>query len=118
MAAAVMLMYVNPPPGREADYARWYDDVHIPDMCTIPGVTSGLRLELAGPGAKQIARDGTLVVAQYLVIYQLEHGDEPRLRAAIAERVPGFRAAGRMFDGTPQLISNTIYRRPSPETPT
>jgi hypothetical protein len=109
MAAAVMLMYAQAPLGDVEAYKRWYEDVHIPDMLTIPGVLSGQVYELAGAGAEQIGRDGKPAVAQFVCVYELAHGDDAALNAAIAAKVPEFKAAGRMFDGS-RPVSRAIYK--------
>lgn len=38
MARYSMLVYSNPVEGKEEEYMKWYREVHIPDMCRIPGV--------------------------------------------------------------------------------
>lgn len=47
MARYIMLA-LNGPAGSEADeatYGQWYQDVHIPEMLAVPGVTSARRYQ-------------------------------------------------------------------------
>jgi hypothetical protein len=44
MAKYVMMAASSPVLGREAEYAHWYDTVHLPDVCRATGVLNGRRL--------------------------------------------------------------------------
>lgn len=66
-------------PGRDDDYNDWYDNQHFADICAIPGVTGGRRLEatpmLKGePGLK------------YLAIYDIETDDPGGFMAEMGRR--------------------------------
>ena len=68
MGNYTLVVFTNPVEGREDDYNEWYDNQHFGDICAIPGVTGGRRLEqvmtVAGePGLK------------YLAIYDIETDD-------------------------------------------
>jgi hypothetical protein len=41
------LVFTNCTPGREADFNRWYDEVHIGDLLRVPGVVAARRARLA-----------------------------------------------------------------------
>lgn len=58
--------------GNEANYNKWYDGQHIPDVCRVEGFTGAQRFKRAG-------EDGP---AQYLAIYELEAADPA---AAVAD---------------------------------
>jgi hypothetical protein len=65
--------------GKDAEYNEWYDSQHFGDICAIPGVTGGRRLEqvmtVAGePGLK------------YLAIYDIETDDIGALMAEMGRR--------------------------------
>ena len=34
---AVMIVLSNPVGDRDDEYNRWYDDVHLPDVLSVPG---------------------------------------------------------------------------------
>lgn len=44
MAKYVLVVASSPKPGRESEYAEWYDLVHLPDVCKAKGVLNGRRL--------------------------------------------------------------------------
>jgi hypothetical protein len=44
MVRYVLVVASSPVPGREAEYAEWYDTVHLPDVCKAKGVLNGRRL--------------------------------------------------------------------------
>ncbi len=65
--------------GKDAEYNAWYDNQHFGDICAIPGVTGGRRLEqvmtVAGePGLK------------YLAIYDIETDDIGGVMAEMGRR--------------------------------
>jgi len=41
-----MIMLSQAQPGRESDYERWYDEIHIPDMLQVPGFTAVQRFRV------------------------------------------------------------------------
>jgi hypothetical protein len=43
-----MIAYTNPVEGREDEYNKWYDEVHLPEFSSLPGVVSGRRFKVAG----------------------------------------------------------------------
>lgn len=36
-------------PGKEAEFCRWYDEVHIPQVLEIPGILSATRYDVIDP---------------------------------------------------------------------
>jgi hypothetical protein len=42
-----MLVFTNPVEGREDEYNKWYDDVHLKDIVSIPSFRSGQRYRVA-----------------------------------------------------------------------
>jgi hypothetical protein len=85
MAKYHMVVQSQAMPGRDDDYNTWYDNQHFGDICALPGVTGGRRLEnvmtLAGePGLK------------YLAIYDIETDDIGAVMAEMGRRG----AAGEM----------------------
>ena len=79
MAKYSMVVQSQAQPGRDDDYNAWYDGQHFGDICAIPGVTGGRRLEqvmtVAGePGLK------------YLAIYDIETDDMGGVMAEMGRR--------------------------------
>jgi hypothetical protein len=65
--------------GRDEDYARWYDQTHIRDICALPGVSSGKRYEATEAGL-------TPVPARHLAIYEVETDDIDAVMAELRRR--------------------------------
>jgi hypothetical protein len=57
-----LIVNTSPKEGQEAEYNDWYDNVHLPEFLTLPGVVSGRRYKVLP------ATDGKPV---YTAIYQL-----------------------------------------------
>ena len=79
MAKYSMVVQSKALDGKDAEYNEWYDNQHFGDICAIPGVTGGRRLEhamtLSGePGHK------------YLAIYDIETDDIGALMAEMGRR--------------------------------
>jgi hypothetical protein len=47
MARYVLVVLANPVEGMEREFGEWYDEVHIPEVLSLPGVISAERFELA-----------------------------------------------------------------------
>ena len=47
-SAYTLIVYTAPAAGREDDYNKWYDEVHLPEFAALPGVISGRRFKVAG----------------------------------------------------------------------
>ena len=66
-----MLVFTNPTKGGdEANYNKWYNEQHIPDVCRIEGFTGAQRFKNTIDG-----------ITNYLAIYEV---DAPDAAAAIA----------------------------------
>jgi hypothetical protein len=73
MSNAVLLAYVQPTsPADEAEFNRWYDEVHIPQLIDrVPGVHAARRFHFA---ADQF--EGTVPPAHgYLTLYEIDAND-------------------------------------------
>lgn len=60
MSNYLLAFYSSALPGRDAEYLDWYRDVHLAEICGIPGVKSGRVFEAhpaspAKPAATQLA---------------------------------------------------------------
>jgi hypothetical protein len=79
MGKYLMVVPSNALPGRDAEYNDWYENVHLAEVCALPGVTSGRRYEaLETSPAKP---DAT-----YLAIYEIETEDPTAVLAEIGRR--------------------------------
>ena len=57
----------------EAEWNRWYDEVHLPDALACPGVLSGRRYLLSGEVSESDRGQGRRFSARlYTTVYELE----------------------------------------------
>lgn len=81
---SLYLVFSNPAEGREDDFNKWYDEVHIPEVLGLPGFVSAQRISQQVGGAPSPVAPKQ----QYGVIYEIE-GDPAevmgRLNAGMAE---------------------------------
>jgi hypothetical protein len=69
-----MFVFTEPAsPEVEAEYNRWYDEQHLPEVCAWPGITAARRFRL-NPQSPGASRSGE---RRYLAIYDLDC-EEPR----------------------------------------
>src|SRR5450432_3883745 len=71
------LGFSDPVAGQEAEYNRWYNDEHGPDVTSIPGFVSGQRYVYA---AQQL-REVPLKKPTYLIIYKAVTDNPVAVRA-------------------------------------
>lgn len=74
-------------PKREAEFNRWYNDVHVPDVLETPGVVRASRYEAVDAAG-----------SKYLALYEIEANDLQAVMKAIGENLEKKRAQGRMSD--------------------
>ena len=85
----------------EADWNRWYDDVHLPDALACPGVLAGRRYVSVGRDLRKRPRPGQAHPDQ-----ALHHGLRARIRRPRSKRkeFKAMRGWGRF---SPQVRSQT-----------
>jgi len=70
MSDHVMVVFTNPVPGREDEYNRWYNDVHLGEVLRTPAMIAARRYRLVdGVGSREEPQH------RYLAIYELESDD-------------------------------------------
>jgi hypothetical protein len=70
MARGIMVVQSSPvSPDREDEFNDWYDTIHIPEICAVPGFVSARRYKLPGAAA------GTGDAPAYLAVYEIEADD-------------------------------------------
>jgi hypothetical protein len=71
MAKYTFVVLTNPTPGKEAEYNKWYNEQHIPDVLNVPGFVAAQRFRLAD------AQMGDKNPHRYLALYEIETDDLP-----------------------------------------
>lgn len=101
MAQGLLIAYSSAVPGKDAEYEKWYEEVHVPDLrAAIPSITAVHRykhVDLTGGGG----------APRYVAVYELGDADV----AAAADQMRAAGAAGRtrrtdtidMTDNPPDL---------------
>lgn len=88
MARYILVATSGATHGQDAELNKWYDEIHAPEVCSIPGIKSCQRFE-------QSAGSPMPPIAPYLAIYEVETDDpeavtaELMRRAAAKELTPG-----------------------------
>lgn len=67
MARYKFIVFSAPVEGRDADYNRWYDTQHLPEILAVPGFVSAER-------GKVVSRDPSKP-SRYFAAYEMETGD-------------------------------------------
>jgi hypothetical protein len=84
----------------EAEWNRWYDEVHLPDALRCPGVKRGQRYVSVGEVSESIAGKTTRTKTRvYTTVYELDSPD------AIA--TPEFQAMRGWYQFAPHVRSRT-----------
>jgi len=91
----VLAVVANCDPAREAEFNRWYDDVHLLDIMETGAFHTAYRYE-----STDVATTG----GKYLAIYESEY-EPAKAREIMAPRIPKLREMGRVFDGMKSVRS-------------
>lgn len=78
---SLLLVYSRPVKGKEDEYNTWYDEVHLHDVASIPGVASAQRFDVQDfnpPGAAP-------PIQSHLAVYEIE-GDPAAVMAEMQTR--------------------------------
>jgi hypothetical protein len=83
MARHVFLAFVNPVPGREAEFNKWQDTVHLPEGLENKGFVRATRYKLSD--AQFLPGEGR---AQYLNLWEIESDElASTLKAALQQQM-------------------------------
>jgi hypothetical protein len=97
MANYKMIVFTDPAPGREDEYNDWYNNVHLRDLCSVPGFVSAQRFKLEGMIAGELP-------TRYLAIYEMDTDDPAKVMAKVGEQA----AAGAMILSDAMDFSSNI----------
>lgn len=111
------LVFSNPTEGQEAEYNRWYEAQHIPDVLSVPGFVSAERFRLNDvqmyPGVK-------IAMPRYLVSYVIRSHDIDQVMKEVSRRLQsGATVISPAFDKKTSLSylyrATTSFRRTTPD---
>ncbi|MEZ4279107.1 MAG: DUF4286 family protein [Myxococcota bacterium] len=83
---ALFVVFANPLPEHEAEFNRWYDEVHGPDALGNGSFTALHRFRAVGPGYR---------ATPYLALWEAPYDSEAEAWAYIGPRAQALREAGR-----------------------
>lgn len=83
---ALFVVFADPKPEHEAEFNRWYDEVHGPDALENGSFTALHRFRAVGPGHRS---------APYLALWEAPYDSEAEAWAYIGPRAQALREAGR-----------------------
>jgi hypothetical protein len=90
MHESVLLVYTDVDPEHEAEFNRWYDEIHLPDLLRIEGFVGARRYKLAGPPPR-----GQEPAARYLAVYELASADTKAIMQRLGEEMQRLGERGR-----------------------
>ena len=108
------LVFSDPAPGEEAEYNRWYDHQHAPDVVAVPGFVTAQRFVLAGAQMRE-----TPAPSKYLVVYKVVTDDLASVIAEVNRRLqtkmtlisPAFKGARNSPGGYYKAISPIVEHK-------
>lgn len=87
----VLLVFSDPVPGREEEFDRWYDEVHVPEVLAVPGVVAAQRYRLSELEQPEV--DGIPSPAppahRFLVVYDLDRDPQAVMDDFVAQVTSG-----------------------------
>jgi len=88
-------------PAREAEFNRWYEDIHVADILETGAFQTAYRYESLDPQATQ---------AKYLALYETEQSDPAKAREALGKARADWEKRGRLSD-TIEVVASLTARR-------
>lgn len=83
MARHILLVHSDPKSGQSADFNRWYDHVHLPDVLAVDGFVAARRFVAAPSVHGELHENG------YLAIYEIDTEDLPGALQALSTAARG-----------------------------
>jgi hypothetical protein len=99
MAKHVLIALTSPVEGKEDEYNRWYNEIHIPEILSVPGITSARRFRV------KVAQIPGAATAKYVAIYEVETDNLGVTLKALGE------ATGEVIEALDQSASGTIVAK-------
>ncbi len=99
MTRAVLVMMTDVPDALEAEYNHWYNEIHLPEVLSLPGVLGGRRFRVHGEGVR------------YLALYELASPDVVTSPAYVSWRAnsASTQAWSERFSAFQRYVYEQIY---------
>jgi len=94
MARYTFVVLTNPIEGQDSSFNDWYDNIHLGDVLSVPGIVSAQRFRACNKNG--------MAGCRYLALYEIE-SDDPR--ATVADmRARGFPVSDAMDRSTVSAV--------------
>ena len=90
----LMVVFTNAAPGRDDEFNRWYDEIHVDEVLAVPPIKSCTRYKISDVG-------GEPPTHRYLALYEFE-GDPKAASDALMSASASFNMSDVMQD--PELL--------------
>jgi hypothetical protein len=91
-------------PAQEKEFNEWYNNVHLQDVLSIPGVVRATRYENPGPAEGQ---------AKFLCLYEIEAEDALQVMADLSAGMARWAEQGRLSPAL-AIVGGCLYRQIMP----
>ena len=81
----IQVVFSKPVEGKDAEFNEWYDNVHIPELLTVPGMLSATRYALHEAAIYHVA-GAAAPEHSYMCVYEME-GDVDAIMGKIQQSV-------------------------------
>jgi hypothetical protein len=99
MAKHVLIALTSPVEGKEAEYNSWYNEVHIPEILSVPGITSARRFRI------KVAQIPGAPASKYVAIYEVETDNLGATLKALGE------VTSEVIEALDQSTSGTVVAK-------
>lgn len=98
------LVYTNAKDGRDSEFNRWYDEIHLDEVVAVPGFTGAERYAIRPQPGEPAAPH------RYLAIYDIESDDVAGTIAELMKRGTegGFRMTDSLADGARTVLYEVL----------
>ena len=105
MSRHVLVVLTNPAEGREDEYNKWYDEVHLREVLGIDGCAAAQRFKLSEP---QIMEDRSF---SYLALYEIDAEDVGAALSALSAGAGTMEISGALGGEAKALAFSAIGER-------
>ncbi|MET0545487.1 MAG: hypothetical protein ABWZ40_04170 [Caulobacterales bacterium] len=72
MPRYTMVVMTNPKPGQEEEFNHWYTNIHLKEVCEVPGIKSARRFKHSRGLPEGAGLDAIKTGTEYLALYEIE----------------------------------------------
>ncbi len=88
-------------PMREKEFNDWYENTHLPDVLSVPGIVRASRYESGNPAEER---------GKFLALYEIETENELQVLADLTDGMTRWTEQGHMSE-LATILSGCLYRQ-------